>query len=147
MRVALLLAASLLAVAASVRAQPKTHELSVWVIHASKTVHQIDKKLLRLGKELEALKYTRYVLKDEANFKLEAGSRGRMQLPSKDWMDVVVITLTDSDMLRVSIAVEKLDFKATVAIAQDATVVVPGPKFADGVFLLAVTRGQVKPED
>lgn len=123
------------------------HELTVKVIHATKSNAVVDPKLKELAKdlkELKELKFTSYRLEDEAKFELELQTSGRMQLPDGEWLTIrPTEVLAAKGMLRIIIEVEKLEFKATVAIARGATVVVPGPPFKNGRLLLAVTRVKI----
>ena len=138
-------AAALLALALVPRAAGAAakHELSVQVIYASADASAVDPKLEKLAKQLAALKFKSYRLKDQARFALEIGSSGRMQLPGGEWMELRALdVVADEQMLRVVLAVKKLDFEATVSIAPGATVVVRGPPFEAGTLILAVTRGK-----
>lgn len=121
-----------------------SHHISVKVILAQPK-GQVDPKLKELAKQLRALKFDSYQLKDEAKFSLELGSSGRMQLPGGEWMTIQALELVDdpkdgTGLLRTIIEVEKLEFKATVQIGAGATVVVRGPGFGKGTLILAVTR-------
>ncbi len=117
------------------------HQLSVRVIHGASGPVHIDPALTSLAKDLKLLKFTAYRLKDEATFKLAAGSSGRMQLPGSEWMQVQVVGPTDDGKhLRLLLAVEKLEFKAQVAVATGATLILRGPDFQGGTLILAVSR-------
>ncbi len=132
--------AAALGLSVALRAEPKTHELEILVVHGRTTGNQVDKRLKKLAKELEPLKFKSLKLADKATFKLALGSSGRMQLPGKEWMTVRALGLTPDGKLRVEIEVKKLEFKATVAIAAGARVAVRGPAFEDGTLILAVKR-------
>jgi len=136
-------AAAILLVAGPAAAGPQ-HELAVKVIHATRSGVAVDPKLKELAKELKALKFSSFKLQDEAKFELELETSGRMQLPDRQWMTIQPTEiLAEKGMLRIIIEVAKLEFKATVAIAKGATVVVPGPPFKGGRLLLAVTRVKI----
>jgi len=120
--------------------------LTTKIIHATKGAATIDPRLKDLAKELKPLEFTSYVLTDEADLTIELGSVGRMQLPGGEWMNVRAIgEVPGKGLLRVSIAVDKLEFKATVGIAEGATVVLRGPPFRDGTLVLALTRKRPDP--
>ncbi len=114
--------------------------LAVKIVYAHHEGNHIDPKLKKLAHELAALKFSAYELADEATFNLELGSTGRMQLPSGKWMTVTPREIAQDGKLRVDLTIEKIQFKATVAIAKGGTLAVGGPPHAKGVLILAVTR-------
>ena len=118
------------------------HKLQVRIIHASKRSDLVDPKLKDLARELKALPFTSYSLKDEARFSLAIGSSGRMQMPGKEWLTIKVNGVAPDGKLRIEIAIQKLQFKAGLAIAAGATVALRGPKHEGGVLILAVTRAK-----
>ncbi len=147
---ALFAAACLVALSVGARqAHAAEHELKVAVAHASHSGNEIHPTLVDIAKSLRQLFEQRGInfefkslrLKDEAVFKIVLGSSGRMQLPNGKWMTIEAASLDASKgMLKLAIAVEKLDFKATVGIAAGATAVLPGPDYQDGRLILVITR-------
>jgi hypothetical protein len=125
---------------ASSNALAAPSDLKVRVIRASNTGKGVDAKLADLAKELAALKFDTLELADEASFKLEVGAQGRMQMPGKEWMTVKSESVAPDGKLRLAIAVEKLEFKAVVAVDAGATVAVRGPDFQGAPLILVVTR-------
>lgn len=129
----------------SARAAATPYPLEVKVVHGSHKGDTVDPKLGELAKTLtKKLKFTSLKLLDQAQFKLIPGSAGRMQLPNREWMHVTAKGMQGPN-LRVEIAVEKLEFKATVLIPAGATVAVRGPDFNGGTLILAVSRPGPKP--
>jgi len=147
---ALFAAAFLLALSISARpVYAAGHGLEVTVAHASMSGSEIHPALVEIARNLRQLfeqrgihfEFTSLRLKDEAVFKLAIGSSGRMQLPNGKWMTIQVSSLDQAKgMLRLVIAVEKLDFKATVGIAAGATAVLPGPDYQGGRLILVIKR-------
>ncbi len=133
---ALALMAARVAEAAPVR-------LNLKIIHAHNKGKQIDPKLKKLVKQFASLRFSAFELKDEANFNLEIGASGSMQLPGGEWMKINTQSLHD-DKLRLELVVDKLKFKTTVTIASGATLAVGGPAFEDGSLILAITRPKPK---
>lgn len=133
------LLAAPLALAAGANEQTK-HALRLRVIHAHSADTEVDASLKSLVRDLKALRFTGYRLKDEAVFKLALKSNGRLQLPTGDWMTVMVDTITQDGRLRITLAVKNLDFKVTANIAAKARVVIPGPTYEGGRLVLAVER-------
>lgn len=124
--------------AAEAAARP--YDVKVRVIRASNAAQSIDPKLADLAKELSPLKFSALSLADEALFKIELGSSGRMQLPGKEWMTISAQSLAPDGKLRLSIEVDKLQLKAVVAVDAGATVAVRGPEDEGATLILAVTR-------
>lgn len=115
--------------------------LTITIIHARKGPANIDPKLKGLVKDFKGLPFSSYELKDEATFKLELGSRGRLQLPSGAWLAVVPKNLK-GDTLRLAIAIKDYKFRTTVAIQPGKTLAVGGPPYEGGALILAVTRAR-----
>jgi hypothetical protein len=133
-------ALALVALVWSTAAHAAGHKLAIRVVHASNVSQKVDAKLQDLAKELAALKFTSFELKDEATFELENGAVGRMQLPSKQWMTVTPLGLSADGKLKIDLAVKDLKFKTTVALGPGATLAVGGPAYQEGALILAVTR-------
>jgi hypothetical protein len=130
---ALLLAAPLVASAAT----PVT--LDVKIIHAHNKSTQIDPRIAAIVKDLGALKFTGYDLKDQATFTLEPKSVGRMRLPSGAWLTLTPLDFSD-DKLRLELEIKDLRFKTVVTINKGATLAIGGPPYDQGALILAVTR-------
>lgn len=113
--------------------------LKITIIHARKGPANVDPKLKGLVKDFKGLPFSSYELKDEATFKLELGSSGRLQLPSKAWLSVVPRKLK-GETLRLEIEIKDYKFKTTVAIQPGKTLAVGGPPYDGGALILAVTR-------
>ena len=135
----LLLAVWLLPAAVAAKPEP----LNIKVIHAHNKSKIVALRIEKLVKQFK-LAFTAYELKDEAEFNLELGSIGRMQLPSGEWMSVVAKELGADGKLKLDLTVDKLRFKSTVSIDPGATLAVGGPAQQEGALLLAITRP--KPE-
>lgn len=124
------------------------HPLQVKVVYAHSESAEIDPRLKELAKQLKdpklGLRFSAFALKDQAEFKLEPGASGRMQVPGGEWMHVELKELVKDGhpepLLRLVISVKKLDFKTTVQIAQGATLVVRGPDYNKGTLILVITR-------
>ena len=114
-------------------------KLNIKVIHAHNQGKKIDPRLKKLAKQFASLRFTAFELKDEANFNLEIGASGSMQLPGGEWMKINTKALWE-DKLRLELVVDKLKFKSTVVIADGATLAVGGPAFDNGSLILAITR-------
>lgn len=134
--------ACMLLVSACHSALEPSRALGIQVIYATNHGQTIDPRLRPLVGELGSLKFTSYQLRDEATFRLEPGSAGRLQLPNQSWLSLTDRGMAEDGKLRLEIAVPELQFKTTVALANGATVAVGGPPFADGALILAVTRLQ-----
>jgi hypothetical protein len=119
-------------------------KLNIKVIHAHNKDKKIDPRLKKLAKQFASLRFTAFDLKDEANFNLEIGASGSMQLPGGEWMKINTKALWE-DKLRLELVVDKLKFKSTVVIADGATLAVGGPAFDDGSLILAVSRPKPEP--
>ena len=127
-------------------AAPVSVELKI--IHAHNKSKTIDPKIQALAHQLQKLAFTGYTLKDEAVLSLELSAAGRMQLPNGEWLVVTPLALETDGKLKLELAVEKLKFKTTVAIAPGATLVVGGPAFDGGALIVAVSRPkEAKGED
>ena len=121
--------------------------LDVKVILAQPSGSFVDPKLKELVQEFSSLKFSSYSLKDEATFRLDMHSTGRMQLPNGKWMNIIPKEILPDGKLRLDLAVEELKFKTQVAIAQDATLAVGGPSFEDGSLILAIRRSVAPTEN
>lgn len=118
----------------------ETYPFSVLIIEASEQGGAIDPRLKELAKELKDLKFKSYALKDEVAFALELGASSRMQLPNKEWLQLHARHVLPDGKLRIELGVEKQSFRATLAIAPGGRVVVPGPRYGDGILLIAAKR-------
>ena len=137
-----LLAATAIIASPVANAEAAPNRLSVQVILARKTDGPVDPKLQKLAQQLKKLKFKSFQLKDHAQFNLEIGASGRMQLPGGQWMNVSAKGLAKKGkMLRTDISVENAEFRTTVLISKGATVVVKGPPFKGGTLILAIKRG------
>ncbi len=112
--------------------------LGIKVIHATKGKNSVDAKLKGLVKDFKGLPFSSYALLDEATFKIEQGSTGRMQLPNKAWMTLQPQDLRDGK-LRLDLEIKDLKFKTTVVIPKGKTIAVGGPRYDGGAMILAVT--------
>ncbi len=117
----------------------KPESLNIKVIHAHNRSTAVDPRIEKLVKQFK-LAFTAYELKDEAEFSLELGSIGRMQLPGGEWMSVIAKELAADGKLKLELTVDKLKFKSTVSIDPGATLAVGGPAQQDGALLLAISR-------
>ncbi|MEL6545640.1 MAG: hypothetical protein AAFQ82_13495 [Myxococcota bacterium] len=131
--------AALLPVAAQATEVP----LEIKVIHAKKGKDSVDSALKGLVKDFKGLPFNSYSLLDEATFKIEIDSTGRMQLPSKAWMALRPKELRGKD-LRLDIEIKELKFKTTVVVPEGKTIAVGGPRYDGGHMILAVTRQKPK---
>ncbi len=113
--------------------------LDVKVIHAHNKSAVVDPRIAGIVKDLGALKYTGYELKDQATFNLEPKAVGRMRLPSGAWLTLTPLDVSD-DKLRLELEVKELKFKTVVSIAKGATLAIGGPAYDQGALILAVTR-------
>ncbi len=143
------LASALLLLLVGAPAHAGGYKLAVKVVHAQNQSAKVDKRLEGLVKQLDALKFKGYELKDEATFELELGASGRMQVPSDKtparredvaWMTVTPLSLAPDGKLKLELEVKDLKFKTTVVLAQGATLAVGGPAYDGGAIILAVTR-------
>ena len=114
--------------------------LDVRVIHAQAAGSFVDPKIKDLMQEFANLKYSSFPLRDEATFRLELLSSGRIQLPNGKWMHILPKEILADGKLRLDLTVEELKFKTQVAIAENATLAVGGPPYQDGALILAVRR-------
>lgn len=119
-------------------AQASEVPLGIKVIHATKGKSSVDAKLKGLVKDFKGLPFDSYTLLDEASIKLEQGSTGRMQLPSKAWMSLKPQELRNGK-LRLDVEIKDLKFKTTVVIPEGKTIAVGGPRYDGGAMILAVT--------
>jgi hypothetical protein len=137
-RLSSLLALVVLCFAGAAQAAPQP--LNIKVIQAHNNSKSIDPRLEKLVKEWKHLSFTAYELKDEAEFNLDIGSVGRMQIPNGEWMSIVAQELAPDGKLKLELTVEKLKFKVVVSIAAGATLAVGGPAVNQGALILAVSR-------
>ena len=136
-------AASLLA--GPVQSAP-VHAVELKVIHATTAVKaQMDPKLKSLASQLKKLPFNSYRLKDRTMLRLKDASKGSVQLPGGEWVEIKALGLgEDKKRLRLRIEIGKNTFKATVAIAAGARVVLKGPRFQGGTLVLVLTRANMK---
>jgi hypothetical protein len=113
--------------------------LDVKIIHAHNKSTQVDPRIAAIVKDLGALKFTGYDLKDQETFPLEPKSIGRMKLPSGAWLTLTPLELSH-DKLRLELEIKDLKFKTVVTINKGATLAIGGPPYDRGALILAVTR-------
>lgn len=113
--------------------------LDVKIIHAHNRSKEIDPRIAGIVKDLGALKFTGYDLKDQATFTLEPKWVGRMRLPSGPTLTLTPLDLSD-DKLRLELEIKDLKFKTVVTIAKGATLAIGGPPYDQGALILAITR-------
>lgn len=119
---------------------PEGNNIRVRVIQANEQGDRVDPQLRSLVRDFKHLKYTSYRLRDVATFQLALGASGQMQLPGGEWLKLTARQVVKGAKLRLDVAIDKLRFKTTVALAEGATLAVGGPPWGDGVLILALTR-------
>ncbi len=135
----ILLGASL-ATSFSVAQAKAKHPFTVQVIQASKSEGKTSPKLKNLAKELTALKFKSFVLKNEIPFELAEGASGKIELPGGEWLQVKILSHGKKNTLRIEVAVAKLEFRAVAIVASKARVVVRGPPAGKDTLVLVITR-------
>lgn len=116
------------------------HQLLVRVIYAHNQRTHVDKELKKLVESFPKKDFSAFELRDHATFQMALHSRSRMQLPNKKWMSITALDVSAEGKIRIRLESKALKFKTVVSIAKGGTVAVGGPKFENGVLILAVTR-------
>ncbi|MFH1812001.1 MAG: hypothetical protein ABIJ09_24900 [Pseudomonadota bacterium] len=114
--------------------------MEIRVISAQPGTATIDPALKSYQRDLQAMPYKSFKLLDAHSKTLRKGETVSMQFPgeSNRFMKVKANGQKDGK-LSFSIAIDELRFRTSVRIPDNGTLIVGGPKYENGVILLAVT--------
>jgi len=118
----------------------EAYGLDIRIISAQPTPGGIDPTLQRYAADLKAMPYKSFKLLDEQSKEIKKNETVSMQFPGpgKRFLSVTA-TGFKGDKLGLDLAIDALNFKTTVRIPSNGTLIVGGPRHDKGVILLAIT--------
>ncbi|MBN2358601.1 MAG: hypothetical protein JXR83_04060 [Deltaproteobacteria bacterium] len=118
----------------------EAYGIAIRIISAQPTAGGIDPALQRYAADFKAMPYKSFKLLDQHSKELRKGETVSMQFPGPGRRFLSVkANGTKGGKLGFSLAIDALNFKTTVRIPDNGTLIVGGPRHEQGVILLAIT--------
>lgn len=117
-------------------------DLELRVVYATSSHSKVDSRLASLTRHLSHLRFTGYELLDTQKSQISLGGKGSFAIEGGRKVSVTLLG-RDEERARVRVQVlgagDKPILDTTMSVNRNATVIVAGPKYQDGILVLPIT--------
>lgn len=122
--------------------QREAVNVAMMVVHATESHSNVDQRLRNLTRYLSHMRYTGYSLLDTHQAELTTGGSQTFEIQGNREMTITLLSKDERQVrLRVQIMAGRDNklLETTLSINRNATFIVAGPRFRDGILVLPLT--------